>query len=143
MDQRELAELVKQTPSGELKLLMQSERRGDLLDKIFVDMPGVFRPGRAGSTRAVLHWHIADRPDGGVDTYELVIAGGSCTVSATPQHEPRLALTIGAVDFLQMVTGNANPRLLFLRGRIKANGDLGLAMRIPSMFDVPGPDIGR
>jgi hypothetical protein len=35
------------------------------------------------------------------------------------------------------VTGNANPKLLFLRGRMKARGDLGLTTRFPSQFGTP------
>lgn len=133
----EFAQLVKRSPPDELKRLMRGERRKAVLDEIFRRMPGVFRPERAGTMNAVVHWRIVDRPDGGQDTYELVIADGTCVVSAFPECEPRLALTIGAVDFLRVVTGNGNPMTLFLRGRMKAKGDLGLATRFPNLFDVP------
>ena len=56
-----------------------------------------------------------------------------------PARTPRLTLTLGPVDFLKMVTGNAGARLLFLRGRLKARGDLGLTTRFPSLFDTPRP----
>jgi predicted lipid carrier protein YhbT len=134
---QELAALVKRSSAEELLSLMRSERRQAVLDKIFLDMPAVFRPDRASRDKEIVHWRIADRPDGGEDVYELVIADGTCRVSPSPRQAPRLALTIGAVDFLRVVTGNANPTTLFLRGRMKAKGDLGLAMRFPKMFDVP------
>ena len=66
-----------------------------VLGEIFSRMPALFRADRAGSTNAVIHWNIGDGPDGGVDTYELVIADGACTLSPTPEHEPKLALTLG------------------------------------------------
>lgn len=136
-DPREFARLVKKTPADALKRMMQGERRTTVLDEIFTGMPAVFRPEKAGTINAVIHWRIGDRPDGDVDTYELVIARGTCELSAKPEHEPTLALTIGAVDFLRTVTGNANPMMLFLRGKMKAKGDLGLATKFPNLFDPP------
>lgn len=136
-DPRDFSRLVKRTPAPDLKRLMQSERRTTILDEIFTGMPAVFRPDKAGTIDAVVHWRIGDRPDGDVDTYELVIANGTCTLSARPERQPTLALTIGAVDFLKTVTGNANPMMLFLRGKMKAKGDLGLATKFPSLFDPP------
>jgi SCP-2 sterol transfer family. len=134
---QELAQVVKNTPASELKRVMQSERRGQILDEIFARMPGLFRPEKAGSTNTVLHWIIGDRPDGGTDTYELVIANSTCELSPKPEREPKLALTLGAVDFLKVVTGNGNPVTLFMTGKLKAKGDLGLAANIANLFDIP------
>jgi putative sterol carrier protein len=137
MDAKEFAQLVKSTPDAELKQVMQSDRRGPILDQIFERMPGLFRPERAASLNAVIHWIIGDRPDGGADTYELVIANGTCELSPKPEHEPKLALTLGAVDFLKVVSGNANPVMLFMTSKLKAKGDLGLAANIANYFDIP------
>ncbi len=137
MDPKEFAELVKKAPTDELKQIMQSERRTAVLDGVFARMPATFRPDRAGSLNTVIHWIIGDRPDGGADTYELVIANGTCELSPKPEHEPKLALTIGAVDFLKVVTGNGNAVMLFMTGKLKAKGDLGMAANIPNYFDIP------
>src|SRR3982751_3150753 len=114
VDPQQFAQLVKSTPDAQLKAGMQGEHRTAVLDEIFARMPGLFRPDRAGSTNAVIHWNVGDRPDGGVDTYELVIADGACTLSPKPEHEPKLALTLGAVDFLKVVSGNGNPVMMFM-----------------------------
>ena len=100
-------------------------------------MPQLFRADRAGSTSAVIHWNITDAPGGGVDTYELVIAGGACTLSPTPENDPKLSLTLGPVDFLKVVSGNGNPVMMFMTGKLKAKGDLGLAANIANLFDMP------
>jgi hypothetical protein len=139
MDPREFARLVKRAPVDELARLMRGERRAAILDGVFVRMPDVFRRDRARAMSAVIHWGIGDRPDGGVDTYELVITDGVCALSEKPSNEPKVALTIGAVDFLKLVTGNANPLVLFMKGRMTAKGDLGLTRKIPSLFDAPAP----
>jgi putative sterol carrier protein len=137
LDPQEFAQLVKKAPAEELKQVMQGERRSAVLDEIFRRMPGLFRPDRAGSTNAVIHWNIGDRPDGGVDTYELVIADGTCQLSPKPERDPKLALTLGGVDFLKVATGNANAVTLFMTGKLKAKGDLGLAANIANLFDIP------
>lgn len=135
----EFASLVRRASTEELLGLMRGERRRAVLERIFLDMPAVFRPDLAGPDRKVVHWHVGDRTDGREDVFELVLADGVCQVSTSPRQAPRLVLTIGAVDFLRVVTGVANPTTLFLRGRMKAKGDLGLAMRFPKLFEVPRP----
>ena len=111
--------------------------RDKVLDEIFGRMPSLFRADRAGATNTVDPLEHRRRPDGGVDTYELVIADGTCALSPTPAHEPKLALTLGAADFLKVVSGNANPVMMFMTGKLKAKGDLGLAAKIADLFDIP------
>ncbi|GAA4690357.1 SCP2 sterol-binding domain-containing protein [Phytohabitans rumicis] len=137
LDARELALLVKATPAGELRGLMTGSRRSAVLDTVVGRMPGVFRGDRAGAMSAVVHWRIGDGPGGGVDVYEIVIEGGTCALSAAPRRQPKLTLTIGAVDFLRMVTGNAHPIALAMKGKLKTKGDLALTAKFPQLFDIP------
>jgi putative sterol carrier protein len=137
VDPKQFAQLVKNTPDAKIKEVFQSDQRGKILDEIFGRMPTLFRADRAGSTNAVIHWNVGDRPDGGADTYELVIADGACTLSPTPQHDPKLSLSLGAVEFVKVVTGTGNPVMMFMTGKLKAKGDLGLAANIANLFDIP------
>jgi hypothetical protein len=137
LDSQQLSQLVKSTPDAELKEVMQSDARGKILDEVFGRFPALFRADRAGSTSAVIHWNIAERPDGGEDTYEIVIDNGACSVANPPKHEPKLAVTLGAVDFLKVAAGTANPVMMFMTGKLKAKGDLGLAANIANLFDLP------
>lgn len=137
VDAKELAKLVKSTPDAKIAEVMQGDLRGKVLDEVFNRMPTLFRPEKAGSTSAVIHWNITGRPDGGTDTYEIVVENGTCTLSPTPQREPRLSLTLGPVDFLKIVSGNGNPMMMFMTGKLKAKGDLGLAAQIANLFDIP------
>jgi putative sterol carrier protein len=137
MDPKQFAQIVKSTPADQIAAVMKSEQRGKILDTVFHRMPTLFRADRAGSTNAVIHWNVGDRPDGGVDTYELVIENGTCTLSPSPERDPKLSLTLGAVDFLKVVSGNGNPVMMFMTGKLKAKGDLGLAANIANLFDIP------
>lgn len=137
MNPRELAVFVKRTSSGDLRRLMHSERRAAVLDEIFANMPEVFRADRAGGLDAVIHWRVGDRPDGGVDAYEMVIRGGTCAVSPGGGREPNLTLSLGGVDFLNLVTGNAHAVALVMRGKLKTKGELALTAKFPTLFDPP------
>jgi putative sterol carrier protein len=136
-DPREFAAYVKSASNDQLNADLAGDNRQKVLSTIFGRMPALFRADRAGSTNTVIHWNVGDGPDGGIDTYELVIADGKCELSPTPQHDPKLALTLGQADFLKVVTGNANPVMMFMTGKLKAKGDLGLAAKIADLFDIP------
>jgi len=137
VEPKQFAQLVKSTPDGQLAEIMNGDQRGKILDSIFARFPELFRADRAGATNAVIHWNVTGRPDGGQDTYELVIANGTCVLSQAPEHDPKLAVTVGPVDFLKVVSGNGNPMMMFMTGKLKAKGDLGLAANIPQLFDIP------
>lgn len=78
---KEFAQLVKSTPDDKIAEVMSGDLRGKVLSEVFGRMPSLFRADRAGSTNAVIHWTITGRPDGGSDTYEVVVENGTCTVS--------------------------------------------------------------
>jgi putative sterol carrier protein len=137
VDPQQFHQLVKNAPADQLKAALQGEHRTAILDEVFGRMPATFRADRAGNTNAVIHWNVGDRPDGGVDTYEIVIADGTCTLSPKPEHDPKVALTMGGVEFLKIVSGNGNPVMMFMTGKLKAKGDLGLAANIANLFDIP------
>jgi hypothetical protein len=137
VDPKQFAQLVKSASNDQLAAVVSGDLRDKVLGTIFGQMPTLFRADRAGNTNAVVHWIVGDAPDGGSDTYELVIADGTCTLSPTPEHEPKVALSLGGVDFLKVVSGNANPMMLFMTGKLKAKGDLGLAAKVGDLFSIP------
>ncbi len=134
---QEFAQLVAQTPKREMAELMAGEHRRKVLDEVFRRMTHHFRPDKAGSTSAVIHWRIGGRPDGGHDEYEMVIADGACALSPRLEREPRLTVTADAVDFLRLASGNASGATLFLTRKLKLDGDLGLGANLTNLFDIP------
>ncbi|RZU50880.1 SCP-2 sterol transfer family protein [Krasilnikovia cinnamomea] len=133
---KEFAQLVKSTPDAKIAEVMASGDRGKILDEVFDRMPGLFRADKAGSTQAVIHWAITGGATGD-DTYETVIENGACTVTNQPAREPKLAMTMDPVTFLKVVSGDGNPMMMFMTGKIKAKGDLGLAAQVAKLFDLP------
>ena len=138
VDPKEFAAQLANTPDEQIAAGMQSEARGLVLDEIFRRMSEHFRSEAARGVDAVVHWKILDRPDGGYDLYEVVIKDGHCTLSDTPQHEEaRTTFSIGPVDFLKLVTGNANGPILFTTGKLKIKGDLPFAAQMAGLFTIP------
>ena len=133
---KEFAQLVKSTPDSQIAAAMSGDTRTKILDEVFNRMPTTFRAEKAGNTNAVIHWIITGGADGS-DTYETVIENGACTVTNQPARDPKLAMTMDAVTFLKVVSGDGNPMMMFMTGKIKAKGDLGLAANIANFFDIP------
>ncbi|MDI1461780.1 SCP2 sterol-binding domain-containing protein [Catellatospora sp. KI3] len=137
LDPQAFAQMVKSASDAQLNEVLSGELRGKILDEIFGRMPALFRPERAGNTNAVIHWIITGGAGGGSDTYELTIADGTCVLSPSPVKEPKLAITVGPADFLKVVSGNGNPVMMFMTGKLKAKGDLALAANIANLFNIP------
>jgi putative sterol carrier protein len=133
---KEFAQLVKATPDSKITEVMNTDARGKILDEVFGRMPTIFRADKAGATQAVIHWTITGGPNNG-DTYESVIENGTCTVTDKPAREPNLSMSMDPTTFLKVVGGDGNPMMLFMTGKIKAKGDLGLATQVAKLFDIP------
>jgi putative sterol carrier protein len=137
VDEAQLVQLVAGATDRQLEELMASEARKDILDDIFRRMSEHVDGDRAGDVTTVLHWKIYDRPEGGYDHYEVVLEGGTCTVSESPGREPAITLKLKPADFLKLVSGHASGPTLFMTGKLKLEGDVMLASRLTSMFHIP------
>ena len=133
---KEFAQLVKATPDSKIAEVMAGDSRTKILDEVFNRMPSLFRAEKAGNTSAVIHWIITGGAAGS-DTYETVIENGGCTVTNQATRDPKLAMTMDPVTFLKVVSGDGNPMMMFMTGKIKAKGDLGLAAQVAKLFDIP------
>lgn len=99
--------------------------------EIFDQMSGRFRPEKAAGTNAVVQYDISGEGGG---TWHAIIKDGTCTVQPGAGTNPSLTLQVGAQDWIDMTTGKQNPQMLFMSGKLKLKGDMGLAMKLGSMF---------
>jgi putative sterol carrier protein len=44
---------------------------------------------------------------------------------------------LGPAEFLKLITGTGNPAMMFMMGKVKARGDLGLAGGLANWFEAP------
>ena len=97
----------------------------------FDAMAGRFKAERAAGTNAVVQYDISGEGGG---TWNAVIKDGTCAVAEGPGTNPALTLQMSAQDWLDMTGGKQNPQMLFMSGKLKLKGDMGLAMKLGSMF---------
>lgn len=97
----------------------------------FAAMPGRFRADKAGGTNAVIQYDISGEGGG---TWHAVIKDGACAVNQGAAASPNLTLSISAQDWLDMLGGKQSGQMLFMSGKLKVKGDMGLAMKLGSMF---------
>src|SRR5437588_4204773 len=135
----QLAAMVANASDEQIAEGMASEARPMILGEIFRRMAEHLEPNRAAGVDAVVHWKILDRPDGGYDHYEIVIRDGKCSLSEVPGEQARVTLRVKPVEFMRLVTGSTSGPELFIRGKLRIEGDLMFAARIAGMFQIPRP----
>jgi putative sterol carrier protein len=139
VDPAAFVKAIKETPDEQLAAGMDDPQVRDMvLEGIFSQWAEHFDGLKAGDTDAVLEWKIFDRPGGGYDRYQVVIANGTCNVEKDGEHEPRVTFKLKPVDFLKLVSGNAAGPVMFMTGKLKIDGDLMFAAGVQSLFRMPG-----
>ena len=136
----EFAKLIAEAPEAQIAEIMDGPQRKQVLDEIFRRMADHAEPSKIGSTEAVVHFKILDRPEdqgGGYDHYEVVVEDGRCTASDDPQREPKVTIKVGPVHFLKLASNQASGPTLFMTGKLKLEGDVMLASRLTSFFRIP------
>ncbi len=94
-------------------------------------MASRFRADKAAGVNATIQYDISG--DGG-GTWNAVIKDGACTVSAGPAANPNLSLQMSGQDWLDMLSNKQSGQMLFMSGKLKLKGDMGLAMKLGSLF---------
>jgi len=97
----------------------------------FDAMESRFDAGKAASTNASIQYDITGEGGG---TWHAVIDNGTCKVNEGPATNPTLTLQMSAQDWLDMAAGKQSGQMLFMSGKLKLKGDMGLAMKLPSLF---------
>ena len=136
VDATRIAAVVRDAPDDALRRGMRGPIRELILDEVFRRFPEYFKPG-PGVGDAAIGFKITGREDGDADRYRVLISGGEVRAGRDLDVDPRVTIVIDGVAFLKLVTGNSNPVMSFLSGKLKIKGDLGYAAQIPGMFRIP------
>jgi putative sterol carrier protein len=71
-------------------------------------------------------------PDGGSWTVDCTRPGGEVSSGTAPNAKCTVAATDG--DFLNIVNGKLNAQMAFMSGKLKIQGDMGLAMKLQQIL---------
>ncbi|UTI65461.1 SCP2 sterol-binding domain-containing protein [Paraconexibacter antarcticus] len=138
IDANAVSRVVKDLSDKDLRARMAGGVRDIVLGEIFARFADHLRRERTAEVEAAVAWRISGREDGGVDEFTTLIDRGSVRLVEAHEHRPRVSIQVEAADFLKLVTGNANPAMMFMRRKISVRGDLGFAAQLTGMFRIPG-----
>ena len=130
--------VVQNAPPERLEQLMRSPARKPALDGIFWQMPKQVNSEIAKDMTTTIRWRITGRPDEGVDVYQLEVDKGQVKTVKGESGEPKLTVTMDAVEFLKLASGNLDPMQAYFKGRIELSGDIMVAAKLAQLFKLPG-----
>ncbi len=104
----------------------------DEVKRIFDKMPEVVVPEKVNNVNATIQLELTGE---GAGDWLVTINQGALAVTQGRAAAPDLTLTMAASDYVALSHGQANPVNLFMAGKIKLQGDMGLAMKFPEMFN--------
>ncbi len=85
---------------------------------------------KVAGMNAVYQFNIDDA------VYTVAIADGAVDVSEGPADNASIELTMSADDFVALTKGELNGQQAFLTGKLKIKGDMTLAMKLQSVFNI-------
>jgi putative sterol carrier protein len=132
MTAEEFVKLAGQTEDQQLESVLRELGIGRVLDKVFQGFVERFSPEKAAGVEGVVQFVVTDQ--GKEFPHVVEIHDGTCTTQPG-QAEAKATLTLGLVPFVRLLTGQSDGMKLFMTGKLKVNGDLLFAARVPGFFD--------
>ena len=103
-------------------------------EESFNEMHKSFKPDVAGNLNATYLFDISGAKGG---KWTLCIQNGQCELNPGAKGNPSVTISISDQDWLAIHKGSLNSQMAFMMGKLRVAGDMGLAMKLQSMF--PGP----
>jgi len=89
-------------------------------------------PGTVSKVGGVFHFKISDK------SYTVDLKNGKGSVKSSAPEKADCTLTFGSeTDFVNLMTGKANGQNLFMQGKMKIQGNMGLAMKLDKIPKKP------
>ncbi|REJ82578.1 MAG: hypothetical protein DWQ36_00890 [Acidobacteria bacterium] len=101
------------------------------VQQIFDGMPERLNKGAAQGLDCVIQYELTGEGGG---SHHTVIKDGSCEVVEGTHAKPSMTVTMDASDFVDMTQGRLDGMTAFMSGKLKVSGDMGLAMRLQTLF---------
>lgn len=85
------------------------------------------QPDRLGTRNTVLQFTLTGEGGG---TWSVVVRDGKAELQEGPTGSPQVTVEMSAADFREMLAGRLGPVAAYMSGRLRLQGDMGLAMRL-------------
>lgn len=90
-----------------------------------------FLPEKAQGVEAIVQFELTG-DDGGM--FWLDISNGGISASEGVAENPKTTIKSTAEDYLKVATGEMNGMQAVMSGKLKISGDMGVAMKMQTMF---------
>ena len=104
-------------------------------DQIVEAMPNYLIPEKAGTTNATIAFDLSG--DGGGKWWVRIHDGTAESGKGEPGAPPQLTLQADAGDWVKIMSGKLDGTAAFMQGKLKIKGDMGLAIKMQSLFRPP------
>jgi putative sterol carrier protein len=128
-----LASMLEGRSDDEVNSFVKEAGYDAVLGQVFSGMQARFLPDKAADHNAVIQYDI-NTPDG-AESYQAVVAYGTCTVGKGTDADPSVTLVLSLPDFLRLISGQLNGVQAFMSGKLKIRGDMMLAQTMQAWFD--------
>jgi len=98
---------------------------------IFAKIPENFNADKAAGVNMVLVFRLSG--DNGGD-WTIKIADGAVDVNEGAADSPSATINMDGDDYVKMMSGELNPMMAFMSGKVKVDGDLNSVMKMQSIF---------
>lgn len=99
---------------------------------IFAAICKRFQSDRAGDMNADVVFDLAGDNGG---QWTVQINKGGCNVEEGAAANPTATVHMNADDYVAMMSGNLNPMMAFMSGKVKVEGDLNSVMKLQQIFE--------
>ena len=103
--------------------------------QVFEAMPMAIVPEKAGTTNAVIQFDLSG--DQGGKWWVKIHDGQAESGQGEAPEPPKLTLIADAMDYVKISLGQMDGTAAFMQGKLKIKGDMGLAIKMPTMFKRP------
>ncbi|WP_110647756.1 SCP2 sterol-binding domain-containing protein [Salinicola peritrichatus] len=98
-------------------------------DQLITKLHNRFNAEAAKDLAAVYQFDLSD-----VDDYYLTIDHGALEIQPGRHPQPSVTIASDTATLMSLVKKELNAMQALLSGRVKVNGDIGLASRLPKLF---------
>jgi len=70
--------------------------------------------------------------------YYFTVADETIDVKTGEHEKPNITISMKEGDYLDMINGKLNGQMAFMTGKLKIAGDMGLALKLQSLFKSRG-----
>lgn len=99
--------------------------------QIFPEMAKRFLPEKATGIDATIQFNLHGENGG---HYWLKIKEQTCNAGEGELESPSMTMTSSADDYWAIVNDELNPMQAFMQGKVKVKGDMGLALKLMTLF---------